>query len=141
MLLKNDISDQYDVVNVPSDEDVYKMDALLLNIYGELNPIIYPDWGELKKTYSNKISEIMFSDYAVVRASYDKSTCIKSMQLLGEVKIQDTQLCLEEITYVGIPPKIDSCLFGKCKGRNFFMYAIERKHGNAINILCGFSER
>ena len=49
LLLKNDISDKYDVVNVPSDEDVYKMDALLLNIYGELNPIIYPDWGELKK--------------------------------------------------------------------------------------------
>jgi len=114
LLLKNDTSDQYDVVNVPYNEDVYKIDAFLRNIYGEMTPIMYSDWVDLKNTYSDKMSEIMFSDCAVIRVSHDRDTDIKSMQLLGEVKIQDTQLRLEEISYVGTLSKMDGCLFDKC---------------------------
>ena len=115
VLLMNDESKLYEVVDVPCENGVYRVDELLLNIFWDIEPIVYSEWVELKDNLKEKTESISISEYAVLTEKYDYDlNCSKQVQLLNDSKLQDMELSLKKISCYGAHDEIDTAVLDKC---------------------------
>lgn len=140
VLLKNDETDSYDILDIPCENGVYRLDDLLLNIYWAIEPVVYSEWVEIRNDYLENSSFIVISDHAIVIDSSENYTCNTKMRILGEAKLQGTEVSLKKVSCYGLCTELDSSLFDKClQGETIsdddFLYLTEDiEHGVHIHL-------
>lgn len=114
ILLKNVETESYDILVVPCENGIYRLDDMLLNIYWNIEPVMYSEWVEIRKDYLKNLSYITISDHAIVIDSSDNYTCNKIIRIRGEAKLQGTEVFLKKVSCYGLCTEINSSIFDKC---------------------------
>ena len=130
VLVKNDETNNYDIMDIPYENGVYQLYSFLLDIYWDVQPVMLSEWTDIKECYLEKMSKFTISDYAILLEHSDNYIYDIKLLMLTETKLQDTEVVLKKVSCHGLLSEIDIPLFDKCI------------KGNSISVedFLGFTE-